>query len=96
MTRWALLPAVSIILAIAANPSPAQGQQLTEAGDAAVLMTTYVDGRTVHDVVTRTPRTAWTPVFPRLAGSDSVAGEPPVTAIRADVFWAITAMSRWV
>lgn len=74
-----LLPAVSTILAIATIPSTTQGQ---EAGDAVVLMTTYVDGRTVHDVVTRTPRTAWTPVFPKLSGSDSVAGEPPVTAIK--------------
>jgi hypothetical protein len=80
--RSTLLTAVSTVLAIAANPSPAQGQPLTEAGDAVVLMTTYADGRTVHDVVTRTARTAWTPVFPKLPGSDSVAGEPPVTAIK--------------
>ena len=82
VTKWTLLPAVSIILATATNHSPAQEQQLTEAGDAVVLMTTYTDGRTVHDVVTRTPRTAWTPVFPKLPGSDSVAGKPPVTAIK--------------
>jgi hypothetical protein len=82
MNRWNVRTAVSIIFAIAANPSPAQGQPLTEAGDAVVLMTTYGDGRTVHDVVTRTARTAWTPVFPKLPGSDSVAGEPPVTAIK--------------
>src|SRR4029453_11810196 len=82
VTNWTLLLAVSTILAIATNLSPTQGQQLTEQGDAVVLMTTYVDGRTVHDVVTRSPRTAWTPVFPKLPGSDSIAGEPPVTAIK--------------
>ena len=80
--RWTLLPAVSAILAIAANPSPAQGQQPTETADVVVLVTTYVDGRTVHDVVTRTPRTTWTPVFPKVPGPDSVAGEPPVAAIK--------------
>ena len=96
MTRWTLLPVVSTILAIAIDPSPAQGQPVTEATDAVVLMTTYVDGRTVHDVVTRTPRTAWTPVFPKLSGSDSIAGEPPVTAIDANPtrFGRRTAISR--
>jgi hypothetical protein len=47
-----------------------------------VLVTTYADGRTVHSVISGTARTAWTPVFPRVAGYKPSGTDLLVTAIK--------------
>jgi hypothetical protein len=49
--------------------------------DAAVLVTTFADGRTTHTVVTRRPRSSWTPLFPRLPGWRE-ASDLPITALK--------------
>jgi hypothetical protein len=50
--------------------------------DAAVLVTTFADGRTTHTIVTRRPRSSWTPLFPRLPGWRAASDLPAITALK--------------
>jgi hypothetical protein len=59
----------------------ATAQTITDSDEAVVLVTTYADGRAVHDVVTRDARSAWTPLFPKVASAAPVVG-PAVAAVK--------------
>jgi hypothetical protein len=50
--------------------------------DAVVLVVAFADGRVVHHVVTATPGSSWTPLFPRLATAEPAAERLSVTALK--------------
>jgi hypothetical protein len=68
----------AIVLAMTGG---AAAQPPADAPPAIVLVTTYADGRAVHDIVTARRSTAWTPMFPRVASWKQPDGTLPVTAI---------------
>ena len=79
-------PARSVLLAVSLTAvmggSARSHQEPLGRVDAVVLVVTFADGRVVHHVVTATPGSSWTPVFPRLAVSESASGPLPVTALK--------------
>ncbi len=70
--------ALLFALVLTASAVAAQVPTRTEA---VVLVTTYADGRSVHHVVTSTPRRSWTPLFPKLPGIEGADGRLPVRAL---------------
>jgi hypothetical protein len=57
-------------------------QESATGQEAAVLVTRFADGRTTHTVVTKSPRTSWTPLFPTLPGWRPSANELAITALK--------------
>jgi hypothetical protein len=73
--RALVIVACLMPLAIEARQIPAQDATLT-------LAVRYADGRIVQHVVGQDPGSAWTPVFPRVAGWQPAAGDREVEAIQ--------------
>jgi hypothetical protein len=86
MRAIAMTPARCVLLAVLLTAvlggSVRSAQESFGRLDAAVLVVTFADGRVSHHVVTATPGSSWTPVFPRLAGTGSAAEPLPVTALK--------------
>ena len=86
MRPIAMTPARSVLLAVLLTAvmggSARSAQEPLGRVDAVVLVVTFADGRVVHHVVTGTPGSSWTPVFPRLAVAESAAEPLPVTALK--------------
>ena len=86
MHLFTMAPARSVLLAVLLTAviggSARSAQEPLGRVDAVVLVVTFADGRVVHHAVTGTPGSSWTPVFPRLAATESPAEPLPVTALK--------------
>jgi len=70
-----------ISLAVLA-PSVASSQATPDETPAIVLVKTYADGRSTHEIVTDQPRSSWTPLFPRIPSWTPPPGTLPINAVR--------------
>jgi hypothetical protein len=86
MRAIAMKPAPSVLLAVlltgVLGGSARSAQEPAGRVGAVVLVVTFADGRVVHHVVTGTPGSSWTPMFPRLAAAGSAAEPLPITALK--------------
>ena len=73
---------LAVLLAAVMGGNARSAQEPLGRVDAVVLVVTFADGRVVHHVVTGTPGSSWTPVFPRLAVTEPAAEPLPVTALK--------------